>query len=140
MLFGQLALIAAALFTGAALYVNISEQPARLLLDDQSLLDEWKPAYKRGTLMQAPLAIVGFLLGMLAWWETDSLAWAIGGILMLANWPVTLFVIMPTNQRLMATEIAGPESRVMIMKWGRLHAIRTVLGFGASIAFLLASL
>jgi hypothetical protein len=140
MLSGQLALIAAALFTGAALYVSVCEQPARLFLDDQSLLTEWKPAYKHGALMQAPLAIVGFLLGMLAWWETGNLAWAAGGVLMLANWPVTLFVIMPTNKRLMATEIGGPESRVMIVTWGRLHAIRTALGFAASITFLLSSL
>ena len=140
MLSGQLALIAAALFTGAALYVSLCEQPARLLLDDRSLLAEWKPAYKRGALMQAPLAIIGFLLGMLAWWETSNPAWAIGGGLILANWPVTLFIIMPTNRQLMATEIAGPESRAMIMKWGKLHAIRTALGFAASISFLLASL
>ena len=140
MLSCQLAIIAAALFTGAALYVSFCEQPARLLLDDHALLAEWKPAYKRGALMQAPLAIIGFLLGLLAWWETDNPAWTIGGVLMLANWPVTLFVIMPTNRRLMATQTAGPESRAMVLKWGKLHAIRTALGFAASIAFLLASL
>jgi len=139
MLSGQLALVAAALFTGAALYVSVCEQPARLLLDDRSLLAEWKPAYKRGALMQAPLAILGFLFGMIAWRETGNLAWAAGGVLIVANWPVTLFVIMPTNRRLLATESAGPESRAMILKWGNLHAIRTCLGFAATITFLLAS-
>ena len=67
---GQLALLVAAVFSGAALYINVAEQPARLGLDDRALLAEWKPAYKHGTAMQAPLAIVGFLLGLAAWWQT----------------------------------------------------------------------
>lgn len=140
MLAGQLALVSAAVFTGAALYVGVVEQPARLLLDDQGLLTEWKPAYKRGTLMQAPLAVIGFLLGLLAWWQTGNVAWIVGAVLMVANWPVTLFIIMPVNRKLMAVDQGGPESRRLIVKWGSLHALRTALGFAASVVFVLASL
>jgi len=142
MIFGQLALMAAALFAGAALYISIAEQPARLHLDDPSLLTEWKPAYKRGTVMQAPLAALSFLLGLLAFWQTGNLAWVAGAFLIIANWPVTFIAIMPINNRLMALEpiSAGPESRALIRKWGSLHAIRTVLGCAASLVFLYASL
>jgi hypothetical protein len=140
MLVGHLALIIAAIFTGAALYINVAEQPARLSLDDHSLLAEWKPAYKHGYSMQATLAIVGFLFGALSWWLTGRLAFATGAILMLANWPWTVFGILPTNKVLMATEIsnAGPNTRALLIRWNRLHAVRTGLGGLAVVAFLLA--
>jgi hypothetical protein len=137
MLAGRLALIVAALFAGAALYVNIAEQPARLGLDDQSLLSEWKPSYKRGFAMQAPLAIAGCVFGLIAWWQTREVAFLIGAIAMIANWPWTLLGIRPTNNALMATEVAaaGSESRGLVVKWGALHAVRTILGIVATVLF-----
>ncbi|QDW37709.1 DUF1772 domain-containing protein [Bradyrhizobium sp. KBS0727] len=142
MLAGQLALIVAALFAGAAVYVSVVEQPARLSLDDRALLTQWKPAYKRGTAMQAPLAIIGFLLGLAAWWQTGHWAWLLGAAILITNWPYTLLGIMPTNKILMATEpaSAGPDSRALIEKWAALHAGRTALGFTAMLTFLWASM
>jgi hypothetical protein len=143
MLFGQLALVDAAIFTGAAFYVSFAEQPARLGLDDRALLAEWQPSYKRGFAMQAPLAAIGALLGALAWWQqTSNLLWLVGAVLMLANWPYTLFVIMPTNNRLQATKPseAGPETRKLIEHWGSLHAVRIALGAFATCAFLAGAL
>jgi hypothetical protein len=140
MLFGYFALTVAALFTGAAFYVNFAEQPARLTLDDRALLAQWKPAYKRGTMMQATLAIVGFVLGVLAFWQTGTPAFMIGALLMLANWPWTLFAIMPTNKILMATELAeaGSATRALLVKWNGLRAVRTVLGALATAAVIFA--
>jgi hypothetical protein len=142
MIMGQLALTAAALFAGAALYITVAEQPARLRLDHHALLAEWQPSYRRGFALQGPLAVAGFLLGLAAWWQSGHAAWAIGALLMIANWPFTWFGIMPTNNRLMAIEpaLAGPESRIMIERWGLLHAVRTGLGLAASLAFMAASL
>ncbi|HUY20011.1 MAG TPA: DUF1772 domain-containing protein [Candidatus Binataceae bacterium] len=116
--------------------------PARLKLDDRALLTEWAPAYKRGFAMQAPLAIGGALLGLIAWWSDGDWRWILGAIVLAANWPWTLLGIMPTNRRLMETapEQAGPESRALIEIWGHLHAVRTALGLAATLIFLWASI
>ena len=137
----QLALLTAAVFTGAAIYVNVAEQPARLQLDDRALLSEWKPAYKRGAAMQAPLAIVSFLWGALAAWQTSDWLWLVGAIVIVLNWPYTLLAIMPTNRRLMVIDpSATSDVHTLVKTWGHLHAVRSALGAAATLIFLKASL
>ncbi len=140
MLIGHLALTTAAIFSGAAFYINFAEQPARLALDDGALLAEWKPSYGNGFEMQAPLALVSGVLGLVAWWLTADWRWMAGAVLILANWPYTLIGIDPTNKRLAAipNEKADAVSRSLIQRWGRLHAMRTALGIAAALTYLWA--
>ncbi len=142
MISGQLALVVAAVFAGASLYVNVAEQPARLGLDDAALLSEWKRAYKGGFAMQAPLTVIGFALGAGAWWQSSGWLWLWGALALIAIVPYTLLVMMPTNKRLLAMDPAhaGAEGRTEVEAWTRQHTGRTVLGFVAMLFFLGASL
>lgn len=139
-LLGYLALTAAAMFAGVALYINFSEQPARLGLDDKNALAEWKPSYAKGYDMQASLAMISGVLGLLVGWQTSDWRWAVGGVLILVNWPYTLLVMAPTNKTLytIAPADAGPASRKLLETWARLHAVRTGLGLAATVAYLIA--
>lgn len=141
MLTGLLALTVAAAFAGAAIYVSVAEQPARLRLDDRALLQEWQPSYKRGAAMQASIAIVACILGVVAWWQTGTLAHLIGAVLIILPWPWTLIVMMPTNRLLEAMDaaVANPDARNLIVKWGNFHLVRAALGVLAALAFLAGS-
>jgi len=140
MLAGQLALVAAAFFTGAAVYVNSAEQPARRELDASSSLRQWRLSYTRGFAMQASLALASALFGLLALWWTHDWRWFAGAALIFANWPYTLLVILPVNKRLEATPFdqANAETKALIARWGELHFVRTMFGLSATIVFLWA--
>jgi Domain of unknown function (DUF1772) len=47
----------------------------------------------------------------------------------------------PNNKALAATadQDAGPATRARIIKWGKLHAVRTYLGIAGACAFIFAS-
>lgn len=138
---GLLALVCAAVFFGAAVFVNVAEQPARLSLDDRAMLAEWQRSYNRAAPMQAGLAMASAILGFIAAWQIHDWRWVLGAVLMLANWPYTLLVIKPTNDKLhaIAAEQVSAEARPMVVSWGHLHAVRSALGFVATLIFLWAA-
>ena len=141
MIWGLIALVAAAAFTGAAVYINVAEQPARLRLATPDLLTEWKPSYARGLQMQVTLVAVSTILSVLAAFVAGDWRWLIGGALIALNIPFTLLIILPTNNVLKATDPAAADERTrdLIEQWGRLHAVRSLLGLAATVAFLWAA-
>jgi len=132
-----MALVCATLFAGAALYISLVEHPARLGLADGPLLAQWKASYKRALPIQSGLAVVGGSAGLIAGYISADWRWFAGSALLLANWPLTLVVIMPVNKRLMALPVseAGAESRAMLVQWGKLHAVRGALGAATTLLF-----
>jgi hypothetical protein len=137
---GELALATAAYFSGAAVYVLFAEQPARLKLDTASLLKQWQPSYHRGAIMQASFAVISGALGVVAFLVTYDWRWLLGAALIMAPWPFTLFIMMPTNRILKSTEPAqaNEQTRGLVVQWGRLHIVRALLGLLATVADLWA--
>src|SRR3546814_311000 len=129
------------LFAGAALYINVAEQPARLGLDDRALLQQWVPSYRRGTMMQSNLALAAGAAGLISYWLEPDQLWLVGAALIVANWPFTFAAIMPITRRLTATAIdsSGAGERRAIERWGRLHAVRTGLGLASLAAYVAAT-
>jgi hypothetical protein len=133
-----IAVLAAALFAGAALYINLAEQPARLALDTRSAVAQWAPSYRRATWMQAPLALVSLLSGVGMWLIRGGAGWLAAAALIGLVVPFTLFGIMPTNKALLSPrrDLGSAETRALLELWGRLHAVRTALSLVATVLYL----
>jgi hypothetical protein len=139
MMLELLATLASGLFSGASIYVNLVEHPARIQCGTALALAQWGPSYKRATVMQASLAAVGFLSAMGAWILGAGGFWLIGGILLGLVIPFTFIVILPTNRKLLSPDLVkeSPDARRLLDRWARLHAVRSVLSFSSFLVFLL---
>jgi len=129
----------ASLFTGAALYVSLVEHPARMDCGTEIAVRIFSPSYRRAAVMQALLALLTFFSSIMAWLATGTAWWLVGGFLMVAVVPFTLLVIMPTNKALMALSLEKTrvDAEPLLRRWGRLHAIRTLLSLLSLLVFLL---
>jgi Domain of unknown function (DUF1772) len=139
MLTGALALAFAAAFTGAALYINLVEQPARLALDDGALLSEWRPSDRRGFAMLASLALIAAALALTADFQTQDVRWLIGAIIIIASWPYTFFAMVPMNNRILTLSAAeSGAARELVRTWGLLEYGQTAIGLVGCGVFLWA--
>jgi len=131
-----IATFCAGLFAGAAIYITLVEHPARLECGTALAATEFGPSYRRAAVMQASLAALGFLTALAAWAVGRGLAVLVAGCLLRLVIPFTLLVILPTNKRLLDPSLDrdSTEAAILLARWGRLHAVRSVasvLAFGA---------
>jgi uncharacterized membrane protein len=133
-LFAFVAVLASGLFAGAALYINVAEHPARMRLGTAHAVEQWGPSYQRATLMQAPLALISALSGAVVSFMGAGVSWAVAAVLIGAVVPFTLIVIMPVNRKLQSPELNRDSqiARDLLVRWGRLHSVRTVLSLAAA--------
>lgn len=133
----MLAAVCAGVFAGAAIYITLVEHPARMACGTTVALTEFQPSYRRATVMQASLALVGGLSAVGAWLLGGGTGWLVGGLLLLSVVPFTLVVILPTNRALLAAAPGQESERVaaLLVRWGRLHAVRSVVSAAAFALF-----
>ena len=136
--FEFIAVLCAALFAGAALYINVAEHPARMGLETRIAARQWAPSYKRATWLQAPLAVVSLLSGLVAWLMGAGVGWLVAAVLIGVVVPFTLIGFMPTNHKLLEPDrdLDSTETRVLLERWGNLHAVRTTLSLAAIVLYL----
>ena len=141
MLFELLATFSSGVFAGAAVYINLVEHPARMECGTEVALRQFAPSYRRATVMQVTLAVIGFLMALVVWLRGGSSWWLIGGLILISVIPFTLLFIFPTNKKILnqsLTQDSGSASGLLV-RWGRLHVVRTMLSTLSFLIFLLNS-
>jgi Domain of unknown function (DUF1772) len=123
------AVLACGLFAGAAVYVSLVEHPARMECGVEIATAEFPPSYRRGTIMQVTLAAVCLLSSIAAWLAGATFWWIVAGVLQVSVVPFTLIVILPTNKQLLSPTLdrRSAQTEQLLARWGRLHAVRSVL-------------
>ena len=132
------AVLACGLFTGAAVYVSLVEHPARMECGGEIATAEFAPSYHRGTILQVTLAAICLLSSIAAWFAGSGFWWLVAGVLLGSVIPFRLIVILPTNKRLLSPELdrRSAEAERLLARWGRLHAVRSILSGIALLLFL----
>lgn len=139
MLLEAIAVLCSGAFAGAAIYISWVQHPAALRAGGAVPATLFRPMYRRAAPMQAGLALVGSLAGVLAWVSGSGAAWLVGAGLLGFVIPFTLLVIKPINDRLLDPELDPEAAQVpeLLRRWGRLHGIRSASSGLAFLCFVL---
>ena len=131
-------ILSSGLFAGAAVYITLVEHPARMECGTEVATTEFRPSYRRAAFMQISLALLSFVCSIIAWVAEGNWAWLLGGVLLVGVIPFTLVVIRSTNNQLLdpALDKKSEQARQLLLKWGRLHAVRTIMSLLSLAVFL----
>jgi Domain of unknown function (DUF1772) len=129
LLAGQWAtVITAVAFAAWALYVSLVEHPARLASPPTAAQAEFRQSYRRAAPYQASFAALSVIAGIMATAMSREGVWASAGVIVGLAIPFTVIVIAPTNRRLLGADLPADRVSALLVRWGRLHWIRSLLG------------
>jgi hypothetical protein len=136
------ATVSAGLFAGASMYVSVAQHPAWLECGSRLAIKEFGPSSRRAAIMQGGLAVIGSLAAAVAWFQDSGVGWLVGGLLLSGMVPFTLVIMMPTNRRLLDPQLdaGSSEANELVLRWGWLHAVRTLVGVAVFVTFVGLSL
>jgi len=123
---------------GVALTASIVVHPILLLVKKQTAIEVFKPFFDKTHIIVLWLSITISLLALAISFFTGNWWWFGISLGMHLNGPFTIFFMMPLNNRLMSDEVDSnsEETANDLIKWGSLHAVRTVLNGFIFIAFI----
>jgi len=136
-----IATIASGLFAGASLYVSVVQHPSWLACGPEAAIREFGPSTRRAAPLQGLLAVVTLIASGAAFGRGAGTGWLAGGILIGTIIPFTLLVIQPVNRRLLDSglDLLSDGARALFVRWGRLHAVRTLVGVAVFALFVVLS-
>jgi Domain of unknown function (DUF1772) len=123
-----LTVVSVVVFTTWALYISLVEHPARLRIDPVAALAQFRESYRLAAAYQASFAALSVIAGAMAFATSGEPVWAVGGVAVGAAIPFTLIAIRPINRRLLGGDHVGGNARPLLVRWGRLHWVRSLLG------------
>jgi uncharacterized membrane protein len=128
-----------AVFFGAAAYISLVQHPAALETGSEFAVRFFAPMYRRASVMQASLAIVGSAASIVAYLLGTGRIWILVAILIISVVPFTLMVVEPLNEQIRAIDPSAEPVIELLMRWGRLHWVRTIAS-GAAFVMCLAGM
>src|SRR2546425_3540788 len=121
-----LATLCCGVFFGAAAYISLVQHPAALETGGEFAAHFFPPMYGRAAVMQASLAVIGTAVALAAYFLGAGRAWLLAAVLLVSVIPFTLLVIDPVNQQLKMIDPSADRTVELLIRWGRLHWVRTV--------------
>jgi len=125
-----LARVAAAMFTGAAFYITLVEQPARMQLQSSLAIAAFCAELPRVERMQPLLLLVSLMAALSSWSQRPATSTLLASVCLALILPLSFGWLVPINRRL---RTASADERAafgmaLLSRWGKLHALRSCLG------------